>query len=141
MSGTGGAAAVAILLLGLVMAVVVAQPSLDSAIKDLKDARESVANEMMEMRNTGITIVSALHNSSTSVLNLTVENSGSSVLRRSDVDILLNGTMVAAGLGAAGYIYPGQSTTLGIGNVTDPRSVKIVGPWGVSDTTTAIGKG
>jgi archaellum component FlaF (FlaF/FlaG flagellin family) len=118
-----------------------AQPSLDHALEDLKDARESVASEMMEMRNTGVSIVSAFHNNTTSVLNISIMNSGSSVLTASEVDLLLNGTYLSGGLGSSRYIYPGQTATLTVNNVTEPRSVKVVGPFGISDTTSSIKRG
>jgi len=123
------------------MAIVIAQPALDSALDDLKDARESVTREIMEMRNTDISIVSALHNNTTSVLNLTVENSGSSVLSLADLNILVNGTFMRPGFGNDGFLYPGQEKMVSLLNMTDPLSVKVVGPWGISDTVSSIGTG
>jgi len=95
----------------------------------------------MEMRNTDISIISALHNNTTSVLNLTVENSGSSVLSLSDMNVIVNGTFVRSGFGTDGFLYPGQEMTISLSNMSGPRSVKGVGPWGISDTITSIGRG
>ncbi|MBN1391053.1 MAG: hypothetical protein JXA22_10480 [Candidatus Thermoplasmatota archaeon] len=139
MSGTGGAAAVAVLLIGLMIGLTVAQPSLDRALTDLKDARESIATEIVELKNTDMELISTFHNDTTSVLNLTIGNSGSSVMELSDLDVLVNGTYAASG--PVGYLYPGQTLTLSVKNVTDLRSVKVVGPWGISVMTSTIGRG
>jgi archaellum component FlaF (FlaF/FlaG flagellin family) len=141
MSGTGSAVAVAILLIGLLAGLMLAQPSFDRALDDLKGARESVVEEMTNLQNTGISITSVIHNSTTSVLNLTVENDGSIVITMSDVDILLNGTYISTGMTSLDYFYPGQDLTFSLTNITDPRSIKVVGPWGISDTTTMIVRG
>jgi archaellum component FlaF (FlaF/FlaG flagellin family) len=133
--------AAAILLVGLLAGLMLAQPSFDRALDDLKDARESVVEEMINLRNTGISITSVSHNNTTSILNLTLENDGSSVITLSEVDVLLNGTYFPGGIGSTGYFYPGQELTFSLTNITDPRSVKVVGPWGLSDTTTMISKG
>ncbi|MGA1866082.1 MAG: hypothetical protein ACMUFK_01300 [Thermoplasmatota archaeon] len=100
-----------------------------------------MATEMVEISNTGIAIVSALYNNTTSVLNLTLCNSGSSVMEISDIDVLLNGTYRTGATPSEGYLYPGQTRTLSMSNVTDPRSLKVIGPWGISDTTTSLGRG
>ena len=133
--------AVAILLVGLLAGLMIAQPSLDQALEDLKDARESLVEEMTSLKNTKITINSANFNNTTSVLNITLENDGSNEISMEDLDILLNGTFVAGGVDNSGYFYPGQEHMVSLKNITDPRSVKVVGPWGISDTATKIGRG
>ena len=129
------------MLVGLLAGLMIAQPSMDRAMEDIKDARESVVEEMTSLRNTRISISTASHNNTTSVLNLTLENDGSNVITLSDVDILLNGTYMSGGIGSTGYFYPGEVRTFSLINITDPRSVKVVGPWGISDTTTTIARG
>ena len=96
---------------------------------------------MTSLKNTKISIKSVNHNNTTSILNLTLENDGSNVIALEEVDILLNGTYVSGGIGSIGYFYPGQEQTFSLTNITDPRSVKVVGPWGISDTTSTIVRG
>ena len=129
------------MLIGLLAGLMIAQPSLDQALEDLKDARVSVVEEMTNLRNTKISITSVSHNNTTSVMNLTLENDGSNVIKLNAVDIILNGTYVSGGVGGTGYFYPGQEQTFSLSNITDPKSVKVVGPWGISDTTTKIVRG
>ncbi|MBN1539423.1 MAG: hypothetical protein JW939_04705 [Candidatus Thermoplasmatota archaeon] len=126
------------MLIGLALGLAIAQPSLDRALTDLKDARESLATEIVEMSNTGVSIISTMYNNTTSVLNLTVGNSGSSVIEMSDLDVLLNGTYIINATSSGGYLYPGQTRIMSLSNVTDPRSVKVIGPWGISDMTSSI---
>ncbi len=133
--------AVAILLMGMITGLLLAQPSMDRAIEDMKDARESVAEELTEISSTRISLVSVNYNNTTSVLNLTMENDGSNVIPLEDFDLLLNGTYVSGGIGNTGYFYPGEIHSVSLSNVTDPRSVKIIGPWGISDSTSNIGSG
>jgi archaellum component FlaF (FlaF/FlaG flagellin family) len=114
---------------------------MDSAMNDLKEARESVTKELTEMSETRLSIVSASYNNTTSVLVVTMGNEGSNVIPLEDLDLLLNGTYVSRGTSTAGYIYPGQTHSVNLSNVTDPRSVKVVGPWGISDSTSRIGSG
>jgi len=128
-------------MVGLATGLMLAQPSIDSALTDLRDAKEGLTDEMVEIQNTGIAIAEASFNNTISVLNVTVINTGSNVVALDSLDILLNGTYVKGIFEEYGFIYPGQEHLASISNVTDPRSVKIIGPWGISVTTREISKG
>jgi archaellum component FlaF (FlaF/FlaG flagellin family) len=128
-------------MIGLATGLMLAQPSIDRAIGDLRDARDSVTGEMVEIQNTGIAIAGASFNNTTSVLNVTVLNTGSNVLSLDSLDILLNGTYIKGIFEEYGFIYPGQERLVSLSNVTDPRSVKVIGPWGISVATMDISKG
>ena len=84
--------------MGLITGILLAQPSVDSAMNDLKEARESVTQELTEMSETRLSIVSASYNNTTSVLVVTMENEGSNVIPLEDLDLLLNGTYVSRGM-------------------------------------------
>ena len=128
----------AILTLGLATGLLLAQPSIDSAIEDLRDAREGMFQEMSSMRNTDFEISSASFNNTTSYLNLTVRNTGSNILRINEMDMLVNGTYLLVVDVESTYIYPGQEQPFSLTNITDPRSIKLIGPWGISCTTNTI---
>jgi archaellum component FlaF (FlaF/FlaG flagellin family) len=128
-------------MIGLATGLMLAQPSIDKALTDLRDARDSATGEMVDIQNTGIAIAQASFNNTTSVLNVTVSNTGSTVLPLDSLDILLNGTYIKGIFEEYGFIYPGQEHLTSLSNVTDPRSVKLIGPWGLSVTTTEISKG
>ncbi|MGA1848909.1 MAG: hypothetical protein ACMUHB_06180 [Thermoplasmatota archaeon] len=128
-------------MIGLATGLMLAQPSIDKALTDLRDARDSVTGEMVDIQNTGIAIAQASFNNTTSVLNVTVLNTGSSVLPLDSLDFLLNGSYIREVFEEYGFIYAGQKHLASLSNVTDPRSVKVIGPWGISATTTEISKG
>ena len=128
-------------MLGIATGLMLGQPSVDRALDHIKDARQGLADEFLDLHNTGISVTSASYNNTTSVLNVTIENTGSNVLELEDVDLLLNGTYVTGSPGDIGYIYPGQDLKMSLTNITDPRSIKVIGPWGISDQTTSIARG
>ncbi len=138
MSGTGTAAATAIILMGLVVGLTIAQPSLDEAMEDLRETRKETTDLSLGLANSRISISSATHNNTTSVLNVTIHNEGSDVIDISDIDILLNGTWKRWDLGNMIYIYPSKETQATLRNVTDPISIKVIDRYGISDQTEDI---
>ncbi|MFO8050252.1 MAG: hypothetical protein R6V01_00955 [Thermoplasmatota archaeon] len=118
-----------------------AQPSLDRAVDDLEEARSTASKELVSLKNTDLFIASAGHNNTTLVLNITVQNSGSTVVRMEHIDLLLNGTLMDTSDHDGEFLYPGCSRVVSFGNMTDPRSVRMVGPWGITDSTTSIHAG
>jgi archaellum component FlaF (FlaF/FlaG flagellin family) len=128
-------------MIGLATGLMLAQPSIDRALTDLRDARDSATGEMVDIQNTGIAIAGASFNNTTSVLNVTVLNTGSNVVALDSLDILLNGTYIEGIFEEYGFIYPGEEHLETLSNVTDPRSVRIIGPWGISVTTMDISNG
>ena len=137
MSGTGTAAATAIILIGLVVGLMAAQPSLDSAIGDMQDARNEGQEMARILSNSDISIAQASYNNTTSVLHITIMNEGSMVIETMDIDILVNGTVVAWTPDEI-YIYPSRELDVTLSNTTDPRSIMVVDRFGISDHTESI---
>ncbi|MCK5773993.1 MAG: hypothetical protein KAH57_09430 [Thermoplasmata archaeon] len=127
---TGGAVAFGVILLGFVIGISVALPSIQSAGDDLKGAREELSKELLEIRNTDLSISSCDLNATTSVMNLTLSNSGTTVWDVGKVNVLVNGTIVPSSVPST-YCYPNQELLIRVDNVTSPSSVMVVGPWGV----------
>lgn len=127
---TGGAVAFGVILLGFVIGISVALPSIQSAGDDLKGAREELSKELLEIRNTDLSISSCDLNATTSVMNLTLSNSGTTVWDVGEVNVLVNGTIVPSSVPST-YCYPNQELLIRVDNVTSPSSVMVVGPWGV----------
>jgi archaellum component FlaF (FlaF/FlaG flagellin family) len=136
MSGTGTAAATAIILMGLVIGLVVSQPSLDKAVDDLKGAREDSKEVSLEMANSQFTITSASVNNTTSTAVIFIRNIGTSVMDIEELDIIFNGTWSEWDFGDARYIYPGEEVEATLINVGYPISVKVIGRYGISEQTT-----
>lgn len=118
-----------------------AQPSLDRAMEDIRGANDEVQGSMVDIANTRFEVRSASYNNTTSILNVTLENTGSNTIEMEQVDLLLNGTIIDGSRLPSGFLYPGQIRNLSLSNITDPRSLKVIGPYGISDTTSDIGAG
>jgi archaellum component FlaF (FlaF/FlaG flagellin family) len=138
MSGTGTAAATAIILIGVVIGLILAEPSLEDAMDDLRETREDNSERSLNLANTRVELASANFNNTTKTLNFTVRNTGSSVLEVKHLDLLVNGTWNAADFGGTEYIYPADEVLASIKNVSEPVSVKVVTRFGISDQTSEI---
>ena len=123
--------AVAIIALGLIVGFTVAQPALDRAIDDLRETRVDVHDELVDIKNTELSI-SASYNSSTRVLNVTVKNSGTVPYTTTDIIVMVNGFAVDPDFDPPGMIYPSLETRASIKDCYRPLQVKVVGPWSIS---------
>lgn len=138
MSGTGTAVATSIILIGLVIGLILATPSLEQASDDMNETRKDDTELKLELANTGIVISSSMYNNTTMVLNTTIENTGTTVVETGDIDILLNGTWTKWSMPDIDHLYPGMEAVARINNVTDPFSVKVVVRNGISAQTNDI---
>jgi len=137
MSGTGTAAASAIILIGLMIGLMAAQPSLDNAMDHLKEVKDDSRDLSTTLASTDISISSASFNNTTSVLNVTIRNDGSTIMETNGVDILVNGT-IESWTHDEIYLYPSREMRISILNITDPISVMVVERYGLSDHTETI---
>ncbi|MEA3559270.1 MAG: hypothetical protein U9R75_08465 [Candidatus Thermoplasmatota archaeon] len=133
--------AVAVIMIGFLVGLTLAQPSIDRAIKDISEAQTSGSDQIVMIKNTDIAIGSVYFNNTTSVLNVTIENVGANVIGMMDVDILLNGSLMDTTAYDGELLYPGTIEEVTIRNVADPRSLRIVGPYGIADSSTSISAG
>ena len=138
MSGTGTAAAAAIILIGIVIGLILAEPSLEEAMDDLKETRKESSEKSLDLVNTRIKMTSVIFNNTTGQLKITLENIGSTVLEIRHLDLLLNGTWTAPDFGNENYIFPSGQVVATLSSVIDPLSVKVVTRYGISDQTTDI---
>ncbi|MGA1821307.1 MAG: hypothetical protein ACMUIG_02125 [Thermoplasmatota archaeon] len=125
-------------MMGFVIGALLAQPALDESIEDLKDARIETSDQFVELANTDFSIESAEYNSTTDVLNISIKNNGAGVIERDDINTLIDGWIVDSPFGEGLYVYPTQTATQTVNNVTDPGSVAVIGPYGISRITDNI---
>jgi archaellum component FlaF (FlaF/FlaG flagellin family) len=118
-------------LLGIIVGILVAQPNIDRAMEDLKDARTEYSESMLGIRNTQFSIGGAIYNTTNKELKMDLINTGTAVIEGSVIDIILDGTM-ASSTGMSARIYPGDKVTLTIKSAVKPASVIAVGPYGIS---------
>jgi archaellum component FlaF (FlaF/FlaG flagellin family) len=138
MSGTGTAAAAAIILVGVVIGLILAEPSLEDAADDLRETRKESSEKTLEIMNTRMEMTSVSLNNTTKVLNITISNTGSTVIEIRHLDVLVNGTWTNADFGGGEYIYPSGEVRAGINGIYGVSSVKIVSRYGIADQTSEI---
>ena len=135
MSGSGGAVSAVVIMLGLMSGLVLAGPSIDSAISDLRDARQSSIDELVDVKGTSFEVVSMDLNTTSDVLRISVRNTGSTVIGLADTVVLFNGTMHNYRSSDGDLLYPGTTLELVLKDVPGPGTVRVVGPWGISVQT------
>lgn len=139
MSGSGAAVSAAVIALGILSGLMLAGPSLDSALSDLREARQSAGDELIDMKGTSFQVPSAVLNTTSDVLRVSVRNTGSTVIGLPEMVIILNGTMVDHDSPEGAHLYPGMTTELVIEDVSGPGTIRVVGPWGISVQTDDVG--
>jgi archaellum component FlaF (FlaF/FlaG flagellin family) len=138
MSGTGTAAAAAIILVGVVIGLILAEPSLEDAMDDLRETRKESTEKSLDLANTRISMTSVVFNNTTKVLNITLSNIGSTVIEIRHLDILINGNWTTPDFGGEDYIYPSGQVTARMEDIEETLSVKVVTRYGVADQTSDI---
>jgi len=128
----GGAASVAVLVFGMVVALALAQPSLDSAKNELEDAREEASKELVSIRSTEFSITSCTHNNTTGRLNVTIRNSGATVIPVDELSFVVDGYLRSLSSDCGKNLYPLGSCLFYVKNVTTPSRLRVVGPYGIA---------
>ncbi|WP_135305672.1 flagellin [Haloarcula amylovorans] len=114
-----------------------------NGFENVNDARDAQADRTLEQQNTAIGLTSAVYNTTTDSLNVTVTNTGSTELAVSDVDLLANNRYLT---GYRTTVEGDETTDLWLpeerlvinatGVTTDPGRVKLVTGPGVSAVET-----
>jgi archaellum component FlaF (FlaF/FlaG flagellin family) len=131
---TGGSVGFAVLLLGLVVGIMIAQPNVNEAMEDLREARSGIVEEVTALKGLDISM-SAEHNNTSGELTIAVVNVGSEVIDREDMDLIVDGVMISPSEVPYGILYPGDEMDLRLNNVSRPSSIRVVCPYGVTFQT------
>jgi archaellum component FlaF (FlaF/FlaG flagellin family) len=121
-----------IVLLGMVVGVMVAQPNIDEAMDDLKEARADYSAELLGVRNTQFDLEGATYNSTTGMVVVVLMNTGTTVIGASEIDVLVDGVVTSPTTGPALWVYPGSSSEIALKSQSKPASLVVVGPYGIS---------
>ncbi|NHN59171.1 MULTISPECIES: hypothetical protein [Halorussus] len=139
--------ATVVLFLGIVISFGIAHAAVNNGVEAVNDAYQDSTDKELSRQNTGITIGSAVANTASDTLNVSVENTGSSTLSITDTDILINGTYTSHdsmetlevdGNDTTGLWLPGETLyfVYDYGSDSDftnaPTRVKVVTDSGVS---------
>ena len=133
----GGSVGFAIIMLGIIVGLMVAQPEMEKAMEDLREARSGMAEEITALKGTDISI-KAEHNNTSGQLLVSVSNTGSEAIAASDLDLFVDGIMAAPSSISDSMLYPGSECELTLSVSARPDSIRVVGPYGV---TSQLGQG
>lgn len=140
--------ATAIVLVGLIIGLGIAYPTVTGSIELINDAREDRADRLLDTENSDLEIVNATYDDADETLNVSVENTGTVTLSVAETDLLVDGryeentTSTVEGVEDAELWQPGErlnytvdrdalNNTLGPDET--PDGVKVVVETGLSD--------
>ncbi|MCD6383676.1 MAG: hypothetical protein J7L88_04370 [Thermoplasmata archaeon] len=125
-----------ILMVGLITGLIIIQHDVDVATRDLKETSRSLISRQVAVKNTECRIEKAVYNNSSGVLTVVLVNSGSEVIPRAEVTLLVDGhlqtTFNITGGRSNKYIYPGESVNITVRLSNAPHRVIAVVSWGVA---------
>jgi len=136
--GFSVSASTAIIFAGLFLAVGILYPAVSNGFEQVQDAQVDRDQAQLDMRNTAINITEANSGS------VTVENTGTTSLRVSEVDLIVDGVYQTRPSGNGDYTVdngdsdlwlPGEELTFTFNNGDTPNRIKIVTEHGISAAT------
>ncbi|WP_136588905.1 fla cluster protein FlaF [Salinigranum halophilum] len=138
--GFGVSGATAIIFLGLFIAGGTLVTTTSATFEEVDEARDDRQEHLLDRRNTEIAVQSAVYNSTTGTLRLSVSNEGATTLSVNGTTVLVDNeyepTTAAAvdGIATTDLWEPGETMTLNLSR-PEPTRVKIVTEQGVADTS------
>lgn len=137
--GFGVSGSMAILFLGVLIATGTLFTTTSTTVEDLDEARDARQEQLLDRRNTDIAVTSAVYNTTSGTLNLSVSNDGATTLSVNGTTLLVDNryqSVEAAtvdGLAATDLWEPGEQLRLNV-SMSEPARVKVVTEQGVADT-------
>ena len=138
--GFGVSGATAIIFLGLFIAAGTMFTTTSATVEQIGEAEDDRQEQLLDRRNTEIAVTSAVYNNSTSTLNLSVSNGGSTTLSVNGTTVLVDNeyTPTASarvdGTAATDLWEPGETMALNV-STAEPTRVKVVTEYGVAETS------
>jgi flagellar protein FlaF len=138
--GFGVSGATAIIFLGLFIAAGTMFTTTSATFEAVDDARDSRQEQLLDRRNTAITVTNATYNTTSGTLSLSASNEGSTTLSVNGTTVLVDNEYeptapASVGGNAATDLWePGETLTLNV-TTTQPSRVKIVTEFGVADAS------
>ena len=137
--GFGVSGSMAIIFLGVLIATGTLFTTLSATAEDISDARDERQERLLDRRNTDIDVTSAVYNTTSGTLNLTVSNEGATTLSVNGTTLLVDNQYYSLseatvdGLDATDLWEPGETLALNV-SMSQPVRVKVVTEQGVADT-------
>lgn len=142
--GFSTSGAMAIIFVGVLIAVGTAYPAMSSANERVQSAVDDRDDRSVSQRNSAIAFHNVTYNASNDTLVVWVNNTGSRTLSVTDTDVLVDGayrqgyaTAVAGETDRSVWV-PGETLRIEISTSTDPDRVKVVTEFAIAITETDI---
>lgn len=144
--GFSTSGAVAILFAGLLIAVGMAYPVVQTANDDRRTAIDDRDDRTLDMHNTDIVLKNASYSGTEDTLTVNVTNTGSTTLSVPATDLLVDGSYreltanetTVEGSASRELWQPGELLTITVTATTQPDRVKVVTEHGIAETTTEV---
>ncbi|MFC4542662.1 flagellin [Halosolutus amylolyticus] len=145
--GFSTSGAVAIVFVGMLVAVGIAYPAVQTAHEERSASIDDRDDRALEIRNTAIDAGNVTYDGTADELTVNVTNTGSTTLSVSETDLLIDGvyrstddwTATIDGTADRDLWQPGERLTIEVESVADePARVKLVTEHGIAATVTEI---
>lgn len=134
----------AILFVGVLIAISTAYPMMSAANERVQTAVDDRDDRSLSQRNSDIELANVTYDNATDTLVVRVNNAGSRTLSVADTDVLVDGQFQQGyatsvdGDGARSLWTPGETLRVELSTSTRPDRVKVVTEFGIAETETDI---
>jgi flagellar protein FlaF len=137
--GFGVSGSMAILFLGVLIATGTLFTTTSTTVEEVDEAHDERQERLLDRRNTDITVTSAVYNTTSGTLNLSVSNDGATTLSVNGTTLLVDNQYYSVadatvdGIAATDLWEPGETLSLNV-STSEPARVKVVTEQGLADT-------
>lgn len=143
--GFSTSGATVIVFLGVLVSASVFVPAAEHALEEVSDARDGRGERLLDQRNSGVEVVNVTYDNTSEVLNVSVNNTGTTTLGVNETDLLVDGVLqtgyntTVSGEGNRTLWLPGETLTFTVSGVTsEPGRVKVAAETGVAAASTNV---
>jgi flagellar protein FlaF len=137
--GFGVSGSMAIIFLGVLVATGTLFTTVSTTAEEVDEARDQRQEQLLDRRNTDISVTSAVYNATSGTLNLSVSNDGATTLSVNATTLLVDNRYeptagaTVDGVDSTDLWEPGETLRLNV-STAEPTRVKVVTEGGVADT-------
>lgn len=136
---------VVILFIGVLLSLSAVVPAVEATVDNVTDALDNQNDRLIDAQNTDINLTNVTYDTSTDVVTVTANNTGTTALSVSSTDVLVDGNIaVNATTSVEGNVQrelwaPGETLRVRVENVTStPDRVQLTTEHGISRATDKI---
>lgn len=142
--GFGVSGSTAVIFLGVLIASGTLYTATAGTAEQVVDARDAESEELLDRRNTAIDVTEVVHNNSSSTLNVTVANDGTTGLSVDDTSLLVDNEYVLPnatavdGDATTDVWAPDARLVFTVDTDTTPDRVKVVAENGIAASNATV---